>query len=405
MGILKATTIPEVVSVIAEDDSFTSRPIQYSFKFLDGMPAEYYTYNDYVTREVVKDTTDHFKDSFEGGDGTIHAPYLIATTKQLNLVRNRLDVCYRLVSDIDISFCSWTPIGDYGDGAYGRFSGIFDGNGYTISGMTVDSTAHMDSKGSHAGLFAMIDGGSVKNLRLVNVDMSPVKTGGGVLKVGAVVGTIIGGSISGVYVEGKISCSEGANSDVMAGGIIGSVDKFDNPHKVTVGECVVDMDINVYGNNAYGGGIIGRVNGSNTVVKYCFNYGEISTNAYGGAFDYKHAISGGIVGKCESSCSIDHSFNSGKMKSNMAWGWRDSAGLIGNVNCNNVCISDSYYLAGTNYEGGKKQGDVFCDGGAGNIAVSRVSVCTQEDIAASLFETWKLDSYGMVFNGFAVVLA
>lgn len=90
--------------------------------------------------------------SFAGGKGTKDDPYLIKTAEQLNAVR----LCYsdkfyyKMIADIDLSnWGNWVPIG--GTQAYGGwpsnsgyahynsfcFGGSFDGNGHTVSGMTI----------------------------------------------------------------------------------------------------------------------------------------------------------------------------------------------------------------------------------------------------------------------------
>lgn len=100
--------------------------------------------------------------SFAGGTGTAEDPYLIATAEQLNAIRlnsfanpkvgllDYSDTHYKLIADIDLSgWGNWVPIG--GTRAYGgwpqnsgyahygsfTFAGTFDGNGHTISGMTI----------------------------------------------------------------------------------------------------------------------------------------------------------------------------------------------------------------------------------------------------------------------------
>ncbi len=67
-------------------------------------------------------------DDFEGGRGTQDDPYLIATPKQLDGVRNNRDKHFKQIADIDLSGYSsgegWQPIGF---SAY-PFSGTFNGN-------------------------------------------------------------------------------------------------------------------------------------------------------------------------------------------------------------------------------------------------------------------------------------
>ena len=118
-----------------------------------------------TTANNIQGTAGHFVDpiySFAGGTGTAEDPYLIATAEQLNAIRlnsfanpmirliDYSDTHYKLIADIDLSaWGNWIPIG--GTRAYGGwpqnsgyahydsfcFAGVFDGNGHTISGMTI----------------------------------------------------------------------------------------------------------------------------------------------------------------------------------------------------------------------------------------------------------------------------
>lgn len=402
LGLMGTKNAAEIVSILADDDSYTAKPIQYKFRYLDGMPADYYTCGDYVTREVVLDTVDHFGESFDGGDGTSDSPYLISSRAQLELISERPGLCYKLTSDIDLSKKSWIPIGDSGSGPYARFSGVLDGGGYTLRGMSVDSNAHVDGGQAHAGLFASIDNGSVYDLRLTDISISPTKGESGVLRIGAIAGTIIGGSISGIYVQGTMVCSEGYKANVHAGGIVGATDNFGTPHKVSITNCISDLNISVYGNDAFAGGIVGFVNGSNTVMSYCFNHGSISARGYGGAFDYKHAVGGGIVGRTQSNCTLDHVLNTGRIDTNLTWGYRDSGGIIGSNESESVSLNTALFLKGLLYEGDRKQGDVFCDGGRGKMKANNIIILDGSSLNASTFEAWNLQSHGLTFDGSSV---
>ena len=72
-----------------------------------------------------------------------------------------LSIDITLTSDIDLSGIDWTPIGiDYNH----RYAGTFDGNGKTITGLTVTTSDQ------YAGLFGCIgSGGKVKDVTLKDV--------------------------------------------------------------------------------------------------------------------------------------------------------------------------------------------------------------------------------------------
>ena len=76
---------------------------------------------------------------FKGGIGTRADPYLIATPEQLDDIRNYPNRHFKQIADIDSSGYSsgkgWQPIG----GQEKSFSGTFDGNGYKITNLSINS--------------------------------------------------------------------------------------------------------------------------------------------------------------------------------------------------------------------------------------------------------------------------
>ncbi|MBR6726717.1 MAG: hypothetical protein IKM08_00855, partial [Clostridia bacterium] len=164
---------------------------------------------------------------------------------------------------------AFTPIGEAGyDGA--AFRGIFDGNGYTVSGLYI-----CDASRSFAGLFGHIEGSAkVMDLNLANCYVSGDYYVGGVAgfaQMSAVMPTIDNCSVNGyVYAATK-----------YAGGLVGgatglSVTNSTNNATVTGGEV------------AYGfGGIVGVGNGA--LIGNCLNNGTIGGNVM-------QSMVGGIVG-------------------------------------------------------------------------------------------------------------
>ena len=107
-----------------------------------------------------------------------------------------------LSADINMAGKEWTPIGTDENNSY---NGIFDGNGNTITGLTVNQ-----SEKYNAGLFGCLgSGGKVQNLTLENVNIS------GTYYVGSVVGTNFG-TVSGCTASGNITGTE-----TLVGGVVG----------------------------------------------------------------------------------------------------------------------------------------------------------------------------------------
>ncbi|WP_020617042.1 S-layer homology domain-containing protein [Paenibacillus daejeonensis] len=102
---------------------------------------------------------------FAGGSGEEDDPYLIATARHLHNIREDLNAQYRIVEDINLEGRGWEPIGDVFEGG---FEGALDGQGFTISGLTISLP------GSNQALFGHIGPqGSVSHLYLEDVDLSP----------------------------------------------------------------------------------------------------------------------------------------------------------------------------------------------------------------------------------------
>ena len=161
-----------------------------------------------------------------------------------------------LSADINMAGKEWTPIGTDENNSY---NGTFDGNGKTITGLTVNQ-----SEKNYAGLFGCLGSdGKVQNLTLENVHIS------GVFYVGSVVGTNFG-TVSGCTASGNIT---GTKSCI--GGVVGQ-------NKGTVTGCTVSGNIS---NNQYTGGVVGENFGT---VSACYH----ATGDVTGNINYV----GGVVG-------------------------------------------------------------------------------------------------------------
>lgn len=230
---------------------------------------------------------------------------------ELRGVANNLTGNYFLANDITIS-SAWTPLG-WTDGDDVAFTGNFDGNGYTITGLTSGDS------GSNWGLFAINDG-TIKNL---SVEMKDT------IKGSQFVGVIAGqnnGTIQNVSVtqDSALNSGEGVqgtdNSQTFVGGITGrnnegglvanSFAKVAVHGQYFVGGLVggnfgtVNQSYckgsvnNMYNNNslsscAYNGGLVG---GNKGLIQDCYSYtaGEVKGNQYvGGAVGGNYEV--GIV--------------------------------------------------------------------------------------------------------------
>ena len=152
----------------------------------------------------------------------------IATKEQLVAFANRVNggdgmskVMVKLTDNIDLAGMEWTPIGQTGTsyGATNYFQGIFDGQGYTISNMTITQTN--DGKHYAAGFFGFIDAADV-TIRNVNFDKANVK---GHHWTGVVAGYLTGNIEKCNVTNSTVLCTH-ANDDACgdkAGLIVGYV--------------------------------------------------------------------------------------------------------------------------------------------------------------------------------------
>ena len=153
--------------------------------------------------------------------------------EQLQAVNSNLEGNYRLIADIDVSGDYFTPLGSVSD----EFYGTFDGDGFTISNLTINSPAS-----SYLGLFG-VNSGTIENLTLENVDIT------GNENIGGLVGSNNEGTIENVSVE-NVTITGTDN----VGGVVGS-------NSGTIENVSVE-NVTITGSNNIGG-FIGSDNGGN----------------------------------------------------------------------------------------------------------------------------------------------
>lgn len=213
---------------------------------------------------------------FSGGSGTEADPYLISSADDLNLLASYVNsgssrfsgAFYSQAKNIDDAALV-NHIGSYGSAGNRPFSGVYDGNGYTISGISFSAAASEPGQ----GLF-----GYAKNAVIRNV--------------------VINGFAN-------------SASEMYSGVLVGFGEA------TTVQDCSVSGNITI--NGAQGGGIVGR-NGTDSVIDNCKFSGSLSGTAPSlGGIAGLNAVkgrvtgckvnaeikasgsgSGGVVGTCES---------------------------------------------------------------------------------------------------------
>lgn len=230
-------------------------------------------------RTQIREIADVAPLAFIKGRGTAAQPYVIYTPLQLSQIANFPDKAYLLGTNISVSK-KWTPIKN--------FSGSLDGDGYRITGISVDKNEQ------NIGLFADIKGGTVKNL---TVDAA-IKAKGA---AGIIAGINDGGTIKGCCATGSIEAS--GNS---CGGICGI-------NKGEIKSCLSCAYAVKAG--SFAGGIAGQNNGDITECLSCAE--TVTSDMYAGGIAGQN--SGGIIENCAAANIAVYNtmtYNGGKISTN-----------------------------------------------------------------------------------------
>ncbi len=227
-----------------------------------------------------------------------------------------------LTADIELSGETWTPIGSEST----PYTGTFDGQGYTISGMTIENAE------SYSGLFGNVTG-TVKNFTVTgSITITGDKT---VAKVGGAVGSLgtasAGGTVSGVISGVDITVSAG-NDHI--GGVVGSMPENSSP---TVENCIYTGKITVTVAAGSVAGVVGYIRTG--TIQNCANQGGISINTGG------NGSVGGILGYCNNGkIYIRNCYNSGVIA---AEGTANVGAIVGQNKSTQATVSNCCYLTGS----------------------------------------------------------
>lgn len=185
---------------------------------------------------------------------------------------------------------NWVPIGNYsylsGTDYTKCFQGTFDGNGKTITGMTISSASI-----NYVGLFGYLYGATVKDLTMadegntqtINWESIPNSSGDANYYLGSIAGAVAKGKIINCHNRCAVSFSV-SDKKGSVGGIAGVI----NENSV-VSTCSNSGTIKIQGSLGYGGGIVGG--SSKSSIASCFNTGDVSATG-----NTSTAYAGGIVG-------------------------------------------------------------------------------------------------------------
>ncbi len=141
----------------------------------------------------------------------------------------------KLEADLDLSGVTWTPIGrvnEDNDNKYYDFYGTFDGQGHTISNLSVGTDAsYTDSDGHNNGLFGGTRNATVRNLIMEDAT----------IKGNWHVGTVIAHAQGTTTVENVLVKNSNVTGRCFTGGIIGTAEDYSSDDcELRMNGCVVE---------------------------------------------------------------------------------------------------------------------------------------------------------------------
>lgn len=351
--------------------------------------------------------------AFDSGDGTEKNPYIISTETQLMFVMDIPNKCYKLANDIALT-SEWIPIGTYGD----AFSGMFDGDGHTISNMIISDgdgffkevtgtvknlniTGSVASTSGYAGGIAGKSSGTFENCTFSGTVTGTGRVGGliGYNKGTSVISCHTSGSVTESeygYTGGLIGCNDNSlNNDIVTncysscdvkgghnvGGLIG------NQKYATISKCYATGNVQCSNNTGSAGGLVGYA--YKTSIKSCFATGDVSTRVDSIYYDAA-SQGGGLIGYLYDG-TISASYAEGNVvtyKDDMGkYKFYHSGGLVGYLSCSSDGTIENCYATG----------DVTANGFASGL----IGLNNYHMLITNCYSIGKPDAskvYGIVYN-------
>ena len=221
----------------------------------------------------------------------------------------------KLANDIDLTNVKWTPVGT----AEKPFSGTFDGQGYTISGLKVAETEYAAFI-AYAG-----ENTTIKNVTLKDVDINSTKHAAGVVCITGegllidnvtVSGNIVAASYAGGLVHNgeNVTVKNSVNNANVSANRAGGIGSW-----LTVGASLENVANNGTINGAVGAS--GIVHGFAGTIKNAVNNGAVTSNGVEAA--------AGIAGVQKAASTYEYCYNYGAITSTYDDANSSAAGILG----------------------------------------------------------------------------
>jgi hypothetical protein len=329
---------------------------------------------------------------FSGGDGSSGTPWLISNATDLNNIRSTyLGDYFRQTANIDVSsITNWNPIGDDADGS--RFTGNYDGNGFTISGLTINRPSE-----GEVGLFGCIGGGTaaepvvIQDVELINVgDVS------GARGTGSLVGRVRG-NIYTLIENCSASGSGTVSGNGATGGLVGANNSAqetpggtDNPTLSQSWANIAVLGVTGGGGDKIGG-LVGCNQKGNTIN--CYARGSVTVPASG-----TFVRIGGLAGCTDLRGTITNSFSTGAVDISSNPNATLFGGLVGNLGSggNAGVVTDSYWDTQTSGQSTSAAGTGY----------TTAQMKVQGNFTGFDFtNVWTIDGSGTINDGYPYLLA
>jgi len=277
-------------------------------------------------------------DISDGGDGTTTNPFIVYDVATLQRVGTetavggwRLDASYKQTEDITLPTTpNWAPIGP---STTNPFTGTYEGNGKTITDLTINAPAV-----DYQGLFGYVLGAAavVKNLNLASVSITgttesyiggvaaQVQNGGliencsvqgsisGFDNIGGIVGHNYFGTVRGCYVTSVTTIT--GRMDI--GGVVG----YNWSGSSLVEKCYAEADVS--GIQSVGG-VVGISNGT---VQNCYATGNVGSTT--------GVQKGGVIGGNSNGGTVQNCYSTGNVIGQYSLGGISTGNSVGTVqNC------------------------------------------------------------------------
>lgn len=271
----------------------------------------------------------------------------IYTASDLASIQNNLSGNYILMNDIDLSsWGNWSPIGTLQN----CFTGVFNGNGYSIRGLNISNETFT----KYAGLFGCAWEAEISNIKCVDGTISTLSSAVGSIAADAYF-TDISNCGSTVNISVSVPDTADYQGVVSVGGIVGSL------YEATLSCCYFDGSISFSSASDSVlsfecGGLVGNCNSgiSGVFIDNSFNSGNITYEKKGSVNILEKSAIGGIAGGYTNTgrggihC-IKNCYNTGKFKNivdaGSILGWMHSYAAHTIENC--YALNDGYDICGS----------------------------------------------------------